>query len=298
MDNAHAQSAPLVEITESHVAAVGDLHVRRALPRAGRRTVGAWCFVDHMGPADVPLGLGSSIGPHPHVGLQTVTWLLEGEVLHRDSLGSEQPIRPGELNLMTAGHGIVHAEEGMGARTGRAHGAQLWVAQPDRTRHGASAFEHHAELPRVEIGRAVGTVLVGEFAGAVSPARRDTDHFGVDVVMEAGTLAVPLRTDCEHAVVVLSGAVEIDGSVVTPGHLAYLGPGRDELAMRPTEPTRLLLLGGVPFEARVSMFWNFVARDHAELDVAFDEWMSGDERFGPVASPMPRIPSPVPPWRR
>ncbi|MCU1367276.1 MAG: putative MarR-family transcriptional regulator, partial [Ilumatobacteraceae bacterium] len=155
--------------------------------------MGAWCFVDHMGPADVPIGVGSDVGPHPHIGLQTVTWLLEGEALHRDSLGSEQLIRPGELNLMTAGHGIAHAEEGLGARSGRAHGVQLWVAQPDATRNGAPAFEHHDDLPRVEMANGEGSVLVGAFGGAASRARRDTDHFGIDLALRIGAAELALE---------------------------------------------------------------------------------------------------------
>ncbi|MCU1394417.1 MAG: putative MarR-family transcriptional regulator [Ilumatobacteraceae bacterium] len=286
-----------IEITESHVARVGDISVRRALPMARRRTVGAWCFIDHMGPSDVPLGIGSSIGPHPHIGLQTVTWLVEGELLHRDSLGSEQVIRPGQLNLMTAGHGIAHAEEGLGRATGRAHGAQLWVAMPESTRHGAPAFEHQAELPQLELGSATATILIGELGGGVSPARRDTDHAGIDLDVRPGTTVLPTSVGHEHAIVVLAGVVQIDGATLTPGHLGYVAPGRDELAISCTEPARLLVLSGVPFPERISMFWNFVGRDHDELERAGDEWNVGHERFGSVASPLERIPSPTPPWR-
>ena len=287
-----------IAVTESHTAVVGDLSVRRALPRAGRRTVGAWCFVDQMGPADVPIGVGSDVGPHPHIGLQTVTWLLEGEAVHRDSLGSEQLIRPGELNLMTAGHGIAHSEEGLGARSGRAFGVQLWVAQPEATRNGAPAFEHHDRLPRIAVGNSEATVLVGSFAGATSPARHDTDHFGVDLEVRVGRTEVALESRAEHAVVVMDGAVRIDGAVVVPGNLGFIAAGRDEIALDALVPTRLLLLGGSPFEARISMFWNFVARTHEELELAHDQWMAGDERFGVVHSPLARIASPVPPWRR
>jgi redox-sensitive bicupin YhaK (pirin superfamily) len=166
-------SPPCVEITDSHEAVVGAMTVRRALPRRARRTVGAWCFVDHMGPLAVTEDEGIDIGPHPHIGLQTVTWLLAGEVLHRDSLGSEQLIRPGQLNLMTAGHGVSHAEERTGRYRGDLHGMQLWVAQPEGTRHGPPAFEHHASLPQVALGGAEATLLVGDLAGASSPARRE-----------------------------------------------------------------------------------------------------------------------------
>src|SRR3954453_1720353 len=148
-------SGTTLEISESREAQVGALPVRRALPRRARRTVGAWCFVDHMGPISVTDERGVDLGPPPHTGLQTVTWLLDGEILHRDSLGSEQIIRPGQLNLMTAGHGVAHAEAATGRYEGALHGVQLWVAQPSSTRDGEPAFEHHAELPRVELGSSI-----------------------------------------------------------------------------------------------------------------------------------------------
>src|SRR3954452_14512550 len=163
-DNGHVEQS-CVEVTESHNAVVVRFNVAGALPRRGRRTVGAWCFADHMGPADVTESSGLYVGPHPHMGLQTVTWLLAGEALHHDSLGSEQVIAPGQLNLMTAGGGVATAEEATDSSSGRLHGIQLWVAQPDETRHGDAAFEHHAELPQVELGGADATVLVGDFGG-------------------------------------------------------------------------------------------------------------------------------------
>ena len=278
-----------VELSDSRPGRVGALTVRRALPRHGRHTVGAWCFVDHMGPASVTPDGGLDVAPHPHIGLQTVTWLLEGEVLHRDSLGTEQVVAPGQLNLMTAGHGVSHSEEGTGRYGGDLHGVQLWIAQPSATREKVPAFEHHAELPQVEFGAAVATVLVGDLDGTASPARRDTDHVGVDVDLRPGTATVPLRSDAEYAVVVMAGAAEVEGTAVGPGRLAYLGPGRDELALSATEPTRLLLFGGVPFDEPVVMWWNYVARSREEIVAAHREWSAAGERFGKVDSPLPRI---------
>jgi quercetin 2,3-dioxygenase len=286
-----------VEITPSHEARVGDLAVRRALPRHDRRTIGAWCFVDHIGPADIAPGRGADTPPHPHMGLQTVTWLLEGEVVHHDSIGSEQLIRPGELNLMTAGNGIAHSEEGFGLRSGRAHGVQLWVAQPDATRHGGAAFEHHGSLPLVDIDNATCAVLVGPFAGAESPARRDSEHVGVDLRLRRGRTTVPLVPSFEHGAIAMDGRVEVAGEVLVPGQLAYLGSNRDELTLEVHDDARMMLIGGVPFEARVSMFWNFVARTHAEIDEAVQQWNADDGRFGHVPSTLPRIASPTPPWR-
>src|SRR5580704_1075922 len=179
---AHQVAGPVVELSPARLTQVGSLPVRRVLPQRPRRTVGSWCFLDHAGPVPAEPGVSFGIGPHPHMGLQTVTWLLAGELLHLDSLGSEQLIRPGQLNLMTAGHGVSHAEEDP-ARAEEVHAVQLWVAQPAATRDGAAAFEHHAELPTRDLGQAELTVLVGEVAGIASPARRDTEHMGVELTL-------------------------------------------------------------------------------------------------------------------
>ena len=290
-------SPPCVEVSESREAEVGRFRVRRALPRRGRRTVGAWCFADHMGPADVTEGSGLDVGPHPHTGLQTVTWLVDGEALHKDSLGSEQVIRPGELNLMTSGDAVSHAEEATGHYRGTLEGVQLWVALPEDTRHGAAAFEHHAALPQADLDGAVATVLVGEYAGRRSPARADTPLVGVDLAVHQRT-ALPLRPDFEYAVIVLEGAVGIDEQPLRPGTAGYLGRGRDELLLDVREPAKVLLLGGVPFEEPILMWWNFVARTRAELDAAYESWSAQDGRFGTVRSSLPTIPAAPPYWRR
>jgi redox-sensitive bicupin YhaK (pirin superfamily) len=285
-----------VEVTEGRAATVGGFAVRRDLPLRTRRTVGAWCFVDHMGPGSVGEAGALDVGPHPHIGLQTVTWLVEGAVLHRDSLGSEQLIRPGQLNLMTAGHGVSHAEETTGVHTGRLHGVQLWVAQPDSTRDGPPAFEHHAELPRVELDGATATVMVGALLGATSPARRDTDHLGAELVLRTGRTVVPLHRGNEHAVVVLEGAVAIGADAIEPGQLGYIGPGPDELPIDTSGEARLLLLGGAPFPEPPLMWWNYVARARAEIVEAHQAWSAGGARFGTVASGLARIDVAPPPW--
>ncbi|MCW2832066.1 MAG: pirin family protein [Nocardioides sp.] len=289
-------SAPCVEVTDSRDEQVGHIRVRRALPRKGRRTVGAWCFADHMGPADVTENSGLDVGPHPHIGLQTVTWLTDGEVLHRDSLGSEQVIKPGQLNLMTSGGAVSHAEEATGHYRGTLEGIQLWVALPEATRHGGAAFEHHAELPQVELSGAVATVLVGDFADLTSPARHDTPLVGVDLDLHSPT-TVPLLREWEYAVVVLDGEVGIDGKQLAPGKLAYLGQGRDHLTLDVRQRTRAVLLGGEPFEDPIVMWWNFVARDRAEIDAAYASWARRDDRFGRVRSSLPLIPAKAPFWQ-
>lgn len=285
-----------LELFESRMTTVGAMSVRRALPRRSHRTVGAWCFADHMGPAQVTKEHGLDIGPHPHAGLQTVTYLVNGEAVHRDSLGTEQLITPGQVNLMTAGQGVSHSEEATGRYEGTLQGIQLWIAQPDATRHADPAFEHHRELPRITINQTVATVLVGEFHGVRSPARHDSPLVGVELSIEH-RVNLELRPDFEYALIVLEGALASDGVDVGPGQLGYLGPGCDEVNLDAYEPTRAMLLGGTPFESEILMWWNFVARSRAEIDEALESWKNDDGRFGDVASPLERIGAPPPYWR-
>ncbi|EIV94286.1 pirin family protein [Frankia sp. QA3] len=288
-------AGPELEVVDGRAADVSGIPVRRVLPRRVRRTIGAWCFVDHMGPTAISPSNPVAVGPHPHIGLATVTWLLHGRQVHRDSLGSEQVLRPGELNLMSAGHGVAHAEESEDHR-GELHGVQLWVAQPEHTRHGPPAFAHHADLPVARFGAAEVTVLLGELDGNVSPARTDTPLVGADLALRAGGTVLPLRRDFEHGLVVLAGSVEVGAQVLRPGRLGYLGAGRDELPLRAGEGARVLLLGGEPFADRLVMWWNFVARSRAEIDVARADWQAGADRFGAVATNARRIPAPERPW--
>ena len=186
---------------------------------------------------------------------------------------------------MTAGRGVAHAEEGTEAAAAAKHGIQLWVAQPEATRHGEPAFEHHAELPQVVVDAGEATVLVGEFAGVTSPARADTDHVGVELALRRGSTVVPLHPEHEHALVVLEGEVDLGDEAVGPGALAYLGAGRDELALAMGDDARVILLGGTPFESEILMWWNFVARSRDEIEEARTAWQAHDEdRFPPVAA--------------
>jgi len=285
-----------VEHIADRSARVGALGVRRALPTRGHRTVGAWCFADHMGPELLAEGVDVGIAPHPHIGLQTVTWLFDGELVHRDSLGTEQSIRPGQLNLMTAGHGVSHAEESPGRRAGALHGVQLWVAQPSGTRAGAAAFEHHGALPVLERRYGTATVLIGTLEGTESPASHDTDHLGVELRITRGPDTIGVAATHEHAVVVVEGAVTVEGSVVVPGELAYVAAGRDELAVSADAPSTALLLGGTPFDESLVMWWNFVARTREEITQAHRDWVAHDERFGTVASSLARIEIAPPAW--
>ena len=285
------------DVIRGREATVGGMDIVRVLPTRGRRTVGAWCFVDLMGPDDTIRPDPMEVGPHPHIGLSTVTWLLTGEAVHTDSLGTEQPLRPGQLNWMTAGNGIAHAELSQPQTAFR--GVQLWVAQPDGTRTGPSSFEHHAELPEVDLGGASGRLLVGELLGATSPARADTPLVGVEVTGRGSVAEVPLDPGFEHCVAPLDGDVAVGEEVAGLGDILLLGEGTDELRVDARDGDRLLLLGGAPLGEDVRMWWNFVARTQDEITDAYEAWQARDTgRFGDVPSQLDRIDAPRPPWLR
>jgi quercetin 2,3-dioxygenase len=280
-----------LEITAARSARVGHMTVRRMLPLRLRRSVGPWCFIDHYGPHDVDGVSGMMVPPHPHIGLQTVTWLLAGNVLHRDSLGSEQMIRPGQLNLMTAGAGIAHAEESPAAHDPVLHGVQLWVALPEASRRVAPAFEHHAELPDVALPGFRTTVFMGELAGSESPATAFSPIVGAEMTAAGAgaSCALPLRPDYEHVLFVVTGQADVDGAVLTPGQLLYLPNERDRASVTVPDGSTLMLLGGEPLGEPLLMWWNFVARTPEEIEAATASWRAGE--FGEVGGyqgePMP-----------
>ena len=283
-------------ISESHLADVGGLHVHRSLPRRGRRMVGAWCFLDRFGPIDVTPERTMIVGPHPHIGLHTVTWLLSGEVLHSDSLGNQQPIRPGQLNLMTAGRGIVHAEDARGQSSGRMDGVQLWVAQPESTRHGPPAFAHHADLPRVELVHAQGDdshrrvrriTVAGHRRFGTGRRRHRRERSSSRCPW---TRLSNMRSPCSMGVCGLrthgqsrTSSSTSEPVVKTSISCSVRDPGSSCSAV-------------VPFGEEIAMWWNFVARDPTELTLAFTDWRDHAERFGPVDSSLARIEAPRPFW--
>ena len=274
------------------------LEVYRFVPTKGRRMVGAWCFVDFYGPDDISGADGMRVAPHPHCGLQTVTWLLAGEVLHRDSLGSVKTIEPGQLNLMTAGEGIAHAETSVQPHSPTLHGAQLWIALPDEHRRVPAGFAHHASLPEWRADGVTATVLIGELAGVRSPATAYSPLVGAELRVAPGAAAqLELRPDWEYAVLTMSGSVGVAGELLGHAEMAYLGCGRTAISVAAVEESRsdslVLLIGGEPFTEELVMWWNFVARSHDEIVQAREQWMAG-ERFGAVSS-YPGDPLPAPP---
>jgi hypothetical protein len=289
---------PVLERFAGRQVTLGEsTKVRRLLPNLGRRLVGPWCFVDHYGPDDVAGTTGMQVPPHPHIGLQTVSWLRAGEVRHRDSLGNDVVIRPGELGLMTSGAGIVHAEYSPVPHPAQLHGAQLWVALPSTATSAAPAWEHHTQLPMLTNSAVEITVFLGELSDARSPGRTHTDLAGASIVIGAGRRdVIVLEPDFEYAALVLSGSLMIEGAPLSVGTMLYLGTGRPSLDFASERGAEFLLLGGVPLGEQIVMWWNFVARSDEEIVDARDAWTAGEFGAVPGAGDPLKAP-PLPPGR-
>lgn len=276
--------------------------VRRTLPAKQRSMIGAWCFADHYGPHDVRSSAGMDVPPHPHTGLQTVSWLFEGEIEHRDSAGVHAMVRPGELNLMTAGAGICHSEVSTPAAT-VLHGVQLWVALPDSARDTGRDFAHH--IPEATaVGGATLRVFLGQLAGSRSPVHTFTPLLGAQIDIDPrATVNLDVDPAFEHGVLLDAGAVDVGGTALQRADLAYQSPGWDrlEIVNRSDAPARLILLGGPPFDEALLMWWNFVGRSHDEIVAYRQAWQDGADRFGAVTGyqgPVPRLPAPSMPGTR
>jgi redox-sensitive bicupin YhaK (pirin superfamily) len=272
------------------------IRVRRTLPQRERSLIGAWCFADHYGPHDVRGGTGMDVPPHPHTGLQTVSWLFSGEVEHRDSAGVHAMVRPGELNLMTAGAGICHSEVSTGA-TEILHGAQLWVALPESDRDTDRDFAHYAPTPR-QAGAVTTRVFLGELEGQRSPVHTFTPLLGAQLDLDPGAeVSLDVDDRFEHGVLVDRGDVEACGSALAVADLAFQGTGHHRLHLlnRGDTPARVLLLGGTPFTEDLVMWWNFVGRSHEDIARFREQWQNHDARFGAVEGyrgAVTRLPAP------
>ncbi|MCT9819270.1 pirin family protein [Microbacterium sp. W1N] len=285
----------LLEAREVPLGGVRGMSVHRSLPQRDLPMVGAWCFLDRFGPQRTRM----RVEPHPHIGLQTVTWPFVGEVRHRDTIGSDVVVSRGVLNLMTSGAGIAHSEYSVGEDAVPLDALQLWVALPEARRHGDRAFERHADLPVRELGGgATATVVVGELAGIRSPATMHTPIVGAEIALRAGSrVTLPLTADWEHALVGVTGTVRVHAGdepvAVADLALLYLGIARSEVVIEADEDAVVFLLGGEPFESDIVMWWNFVGRSHEEIVAAREAWEAGDERFGSVPGHgAERIPAP------
>jgi redox-sensitive bicupin YhaK (pirin superfamily) len=277
------------------------MDVRRTLPQRERSLIGAWCFVDHYGPDDVSVTGGMVVPPHPHTGLQTASWLFAGEVEHRDSVGSLALVRPGELNLMTAGAGISHSEVST-PNTTALHGVQLWIALPDRTRHQAPHFENHVITPLTVDGATL-HVFLGELAGHTAAAVGDTPLLGAQIDLPAGTaIDLDVSGSFEHGLLVDAGTVLFAGTTVQADELGFLAAGPTVIRLENTGDTaaRVLLLGGEPLGEQIVMWWNFIGRSHDEVAAFRAQWQSevidGTDaagRFGHVAYQGGALPAPA-----
>jgi redox-sensitive bicupin YhaK (pirin superfamily) len=285
--------AARVEAYPNREISLGSLAVSRALPVKDRRLVGPWCFLDRFGPLTFSEGKPMDVAPHPHMGLQTVTWLLQGEVIHDDSLGYESILRPGGVNVMTSGDSIAHAEQTPPDNTGQLNGVQLWVALPDSHRHMPAAFEHVADVPVVELRGGRIQVFAGTMQSEPSPAAYFSDILGADLQIDPGsTLMLPLQPAFEHALLVLEGDATLADQALEDRVLYYTGSARSELSVSSRAGCRVLLIGGPPFPETILMWWNFVARTHEEIARARADWEAG-QRFGNVrAYKGPRLNAP------
>jgi redox-sensitive bicupin YhaK (pirin superfamily) len=286
-----ARADPIELTIQPRVRSLGEFDVRRVLPAAERRMVGPFVFLDHMGPAEFPPGHGIAVRPHPHIGLATITYLFEGEIMHRDSLGYRQLIQPGAVNLMTAGRGIVHSERASDDLdlTSHLHGIQSWIALPLDLEEIAPSFFHYpaAALPELTFGGAQVRVIMGEAYGERSPVPTHSPTLYLELdLAEGAELALP--TDCaERALYVAAGAIRIADRVHAEGTLAVTHAAAD-VALRATEPSRVMLLGGDPVGPR-HIWWNFVSSSTERIERAKRDWkdgrfdrVEGDDEFIPL----------------
>ena len=273
--------------------ALGSMPITRILPVRDRRLVGPWCFLDRFGPLSFTNEKPMDVAPHPHIGLQTVTWLLAGEVVHDDSLGSEAVLRPSGVNVMTSGGGIAHAEQTPRDHTGQLNGVQLWTALPDHTRHMTAGFIHVPEVPAAESPGGIARVFAGALLGAACPAPYYSEILGADLQLHAGRgMDIPLNPAFEHAVLTLDGDACVDDQPLEDRTLYYLGTTRTEARVSSRRGGRLLLIGGPPFPETILMWWNFVARTPDEIAEARADW-EARRRFGEVpAYDGPRLSAP------
>jgi quercetin 2,3-dioxygenase len=296
-----------VEILTPREVPLGGLramNVRRTLPQRHRSLIGGWCFLDHYGPDDVAESGGMLGTPHPHTGLQTVSWLFTGEIDHVDSAGNAATVRPGELNLMTAGRGISHSEVSTPS-TRTLHGAQLWVALPDASRFVEPGFEHYVP-PTVTGHRWEARVFLGSLFGSASPVSTYSRLLGAEIVLAANArLVVPLDPVQEHGLLLDTGDLVIDELPVKESELAYVEPGASSVTLSSADGARLLLLGGEPLGEQIVMWWNFIGRTdeevrefraHWQAQITDDGIVDGD--FGVVAGGLPPIPAPALPNAR
>lgn len=270
-------AAPGFELLQPRVVPLGGpraMTVRRTLPQKRRSLIGAWCFCDHYGPDPVSGPGAMDVPPHPHTGLQTVSWLFQGEIEHRDSVGSVAMIRPGQVNLMTAGSGIQHSEVSTGA-SDFLHGVQLWVALPDADRGTAPFFQHDAPIA-VAIGDALLRVFVGALKGSSSSVSTFSPLLGAQLDLPAGaSVSLPADPEWEYGLLVDTGAARVAGSRIPKDHLGYFACGLSTLEIAAgDEPLRAILLGGAPFGEQILMWWNFVGRSHDEVVAFRDAWQA------------------------
>ncbi|MGB0627370.1 MAG: pirin family protein [Alphaproteobacteria bacterium] len=289
-----SNSDAIEHVINARLRDIGGFEVARALPYAKRRTVGPFIFFDRMGPAEFGPGEGIDVRPHPHIGLATVTYLFDGEIMHRDDLGYEQPIRPGDVNWMTAGRGIVHSERTR-AEVRDSHstifGIQSWVALPKDQEEADPAFFHHPAntLPAISRDGVEMRLIAGTAYGETSPVATASPMFYVDVRMDTGTSLEVTDEHEERAVYVVEGAIAIDGETHGENEMLILAPNAD-VTVTAQEVSRIMLLGGAPIDGERHIWWNFVSSSKERIDQAKADWKEG--RFGKIEGDDEFIPLP------
>lgn len=264
-----------------------ELLVQRVLPQRAIRMIGPWCFLDHFGPIDAQHYSLFDVAPHPHIGLQTITWLLSGQLMHLDSLGYEQSLRPGQLNLMTAGRGISHAEVAEQKPQTALHGLQLWCALPPAHEETEPRFDHYPTVPQFSLGQCSATLITGSYITPErrwhSPALSFTPHLAL--LLEANladTISLQLKNEFEYGIYVLQGTLTVDTTTIPAHHLLSLGSQRNELTITLSADCTILILGGEPFAQPVKIWWNFVSASQQRVEQAQRDWEVGHPRFGEV----------------
>jgi quercetin 2,3-dioxygenase len=262
--------------------------VQRVLPQRGIRMIGPWCFLDHFGPLPLANYHNFNIPPHPHIGLQTITWLFSGQLFHQDSLGYQQELRAGELNLMTAGRGISHAEVADKQASDPLHGLQLWSALPSADEQTEARFDHYTRLPKFSLGDCVATLIVGSYTTAKQRYQSPALQFHPSIAMslkspQVTVLNLTLNRHFEYGIYVISGRIHTLKQSIATHELIRLGTDREQLEIELSADANILLLGGEPFHEPVILWWNFVSSDADRIQQAQHDWDNGHERFGTVS---------------
>ena len=267
------------------------IEIARLIPHRTIKTIGAWCFLDYFGPTNQEEAM--NVAPHPHTGLQTVSWLFSGEVEHKDSIGNAARISPGQLNLMTAGIGIAHSEFSLNRETDL-HGLQFWIVLPNEFRNMLPEFSHHDDLPIFDLENFRIQVIFGDFLNHRSTAIIYSQIIGAEILaQQSGISSLPLNPEFEYGILSVTSGITVNGSSIPNGYLHYIPTGATAVEIEAAAGARCVIIGGVPFDEEIIMWWNFIGRSHEEIVEMRSAWQNDSSRFGKMDS-LPGEPIPAP----